>query len=155
MVRRDPKSKWAKSAPHGPRNKGLGRCRFGATFALACSELCCRLAIINKGKAEDEEYAELKIEADVDETMAELLQELELAVPPEYCSDLDPVLRQALQVAEGEAAAPWKIGDYLDGAKAENSKMDGAKAEDSDMEDSKAKDSERPNRVYVAWLESK
>ena len=69
-----------------------------------------RLAVVNKGKTADEEFAEIKINADVDVTMSELLDELQLQEPEAYSIDKDPILKAAKPVPDGEPSAPWRIG---------------------------------------------
>jgi hypothetical protein len=69
----------------------------------------CRLVIINKGATLDEEIAELKIEADVDEVSGMLLRHLGLPLPPPYDPQADPLLAAAVAPAPGEPQAPWTI----------------------------------------------
>ena len=69
----------------------------------------CRLVIINKGVTLDEEIAEIKIEADVDEVSGMLLRHLGLPLPPPYDPQADPLLAAAVAPAPGEPQAPWTI----------------------------------------------
>ena len=73
----------------------------------------CRLVIINRGRALDEDLAELKIEADVDEVAAKLLRELGLPPPPPYDPQADPLLAAAVPPAAGEPRPPWTIAAAL------------------------------------------
>jgi NAD-dependent SIR2 family protein deacetylase len=117
-----PKSKWASPPPRGlrlapptaadgPHQGGAKRPRGkGKEPCVAPRPAPCRLVIINKGKAMDEEYAALKIEADVDEVAAALQRALGLPSPAEYRADRDPLQARAVPERQGEPAAPWRFG---------------------------------------------
>ena len=57
----------------------------------------------------DEEFAELKIEADVDEVAMGLLRSLGLPTPPPYDRSKDNLLSSAQLPLLGEPSAPWKM----------------------------------------------
>ena len=89
-----PSSQWAKPGPRGHRVKGAGP---------------CKLAIVTKGEVQDQEFAALKIEDDVDEVMRSLLECLGLDPAPEYDPSCDPILLNATAPFEGENICPWTI----------------------------------------------
>ena len=118
------RSKWALPPPRGlrlapppaPRASGdgggagaTGKRRRGKTASAAGTSVC-RLAMINRGKALDEELAAVRIESDVDEVMRLLLKHLGLPEPPPYEPSTDPLLQMAEQPRAGEPGAPWRIG---------------------------------------------
>ena len=74
-------------------------------------EEACSLVVVNKGPVCDEELAVLKIEEDVDATMAALLRELQVPRPPDYAASEDAVLRAAVEPPQGERRprAEWSI----------------------------------------------
>ena len=89
--------------------EGVGSFTQCDTFELCCYQFVHRLAVVNKGKTADEEFAEIKINSDVDATMCELLKELGIPEPEDYCIQSDPILRLAKPVMDGEPSAPWHI----------------------------------------------
>lgn len=62
----------------------------------------CKLAIVNRGPAVDEEFAALKIDADVDAVARGLLARLDVAEPPPYDFGGDPFTARAVAPADGE-----------------------------------------------------
>ena len=124
-----PSSKWAKPLPHGLRPAAPLAAAAEAAPAPACAgkrirrggrggagdarsrkpSSPCRLVVINRGKAVDEELAALKIDADVDDVAVELHRLLGLPPPPPYRPEEDPLFRRAMAPREGEPAAPWRF----------------------------------------------
>ncbi|KAJ1457053.1 DHS-like NAD/FAD-binding domain-containing protein [Pelagophyceae sp. CCMP2097] len=80
-----------------------------ARAPLRLSRKKCKLVIVNKGKACDDELALIRIEADVDAVSAKLLELLGLPPPPAYDVTEDPFLKTVRQPFAGEPAAPWRI----------------------------------------------
>lgn len=117
-----PSSKWAKPPPKGVRLAPAvaSGAEAGAAAAAAAQGKrpkraakpgACKLAIVTRGDATDEEFAVLKIEDDVDAVMQRLLAALALPEPPPYEPQRDPLLMAAEPLREGEpAGAPWKLG---------------------------------------------
>ena len=71
----------------------------------------CRLAIVNRGKAEDEKIAAVRLDADVDAVMRLLLEKLGAPEPPPYSLERDPLRLAAEQPGAGEpAGGGWRIG---------------------------------------------
>ena len=126
-----PESKWAKAPPKGLRlatrdgaeeaqrggessdghaastasgriDKGKGKKK-----ATRVRPSVCRLAIVNRGKALDEDLASIKIEADVDAVCEELLRQLGLPLPPPYRVEDDPLRKRVIQPNAGEPSAQW------------------------------------------------
>ena len=110
-------SKWAKAPPAGLR---LGP--DGETAARGGDDdppgkrkskgvpPVCKLAIVTMGDALDQELAALKIEADVDTVMKELLRLLGLATPQPYRADADGLWSRVLPAKPDEPRAPWAVG---------------------------------------------
>eukprot|EP01052_Picozoa_sp_SAG31_P020930 SAG31_NODE_1595_length_7803_cov_15.169522_1_plen_433_part_00 len=69
----------------------------------------------NQGKVFDENLATVKIEADADTVMAELLTALGLSTPPSYSVESDPFLARAIPVRPGESACKWTCPAPVDG----------------------------------------
>ena len=108
-----PGSKWARPEPHGLRKAAapVGTHAVGKRGRTSP----CGLAVVNKGKVFDEELALVKIDADVDSVVGELLQLLGVPEPPPYDKSRDPLLAGVVPALPGEPAAPWTIADALRG----------------------------------------
>ena len=120
-----PDSKWARPPPHGVRlapppqesvtdaaptgNKDGKAAKRRRGKGSSAKTSPCRLAIITRGKALDEELAAVKMSADVDKVMPRLLRALGLPDPPEYVAEADPLLGAAEAPHAGEPDAPWRI----------------------------------------------
>ena len=107
-----PESKWAKPPPAGLRlapppgeaSAADGKKRKGKALTSRC-----RLAIVNKGTALDEELAAIKIEADVDAVCEELRKQLGYPPPPPYIAEEDPLRKRVLVPREGEPRSEWNF----------------------------------------------
>ena len=78
---------------------------------MAPSGRPCKLAIVNKGKTTDQQYASLKIKSDVDAVSEALLAALGLPPAPEYDVARDPFVASVVPVPPDEEALspPWAI----------------------------------------------
>ena len=93
-----PSSKWAKP----PLRLATETTRRGKTRTAKCA-----LAIVNRGPTVDEEFAAIKIDADVDDVARGLLERLGLPLPPPYDPTTDPFTRRAVAPRDGEPRGKW------------------------------------------------